>query len=442
MIKGTSRGELAARTITLKEWGEHVLTAEQWRTLRDHEAFWALVRQGVFSVTQSSKAEVLLGANNYVGRCRIGDLHVDVAPKVGARARALLAHATGTDFKLSVGPTSESELDALIIVLVERFLDALGTYCSTGREWAYRMVAGSGPLQRGRLDMHGTISLRARGDRARVAYQVPEITRSTPKNRILAASLRSIEQISVLQPMPDRILEKSRSLGRLFTDCVDQRLLATSRRDLVAEGDQLARTQTTRRGEDLLSLAVTIIGKASFGDLMESGRNVPLSWFINFQTLFESAVRACLANAVQSGEVTDGKSDSHEIYAGVRGRYTANPDLVWTRPGRTPIVGDVKYKDLVDLQKWPASSDLYQLSAHAGAFGAKECFLVYPGNEFAFKFFGAPRSGKQTWVFLLDPCDLMGGLKKMIERLEEGAGLQNGASMGASREAVSAGLGQ
>jgi hypothetical protein len=128
---------------------------------------------------------------------------------------------------------------------------------------------------------------------------------------------------------------------------------------------------------------------------------MPVSWFVNLETLFEECCRRAIAVAAdQEGyRVSDWRAEVHHLLPPTM-LYRADPDIVvWE--GTIPIaVADPKYKDLADRQ--PANSDLYQILAHAKAWGVKLAELIYPSETTGDTPLGSSVDGIKVGAFFFD----------------------------------------
>lgn len=77
-------------------------------------------------------------------------------------------------------------------------------------------------------------------------------------------------------------------------------------------------------------------------------------------------------------------------------------------------MGDVKYKE---FDGSAAASDVYQLLAHAKAFGALSAFLIFPGDTYSVRELGTSRQGIDTAFFSVRVQHLQEDLAAVAARI-------------------------
>lgn len=400
--------------VTVTERGETELDPAAWELLQHDESFWALVDRKLLTIRYSGRGDPKLGAHGFVGRALIGDVSISVVEKIPGALQALLGFATGSDFRIERQETTASELGPLVVLIVSQFVDLVRSYASRGREWRYERESRVGSLVGGRINISRTVSLHARGLRHVVAFDKNTVTYRTDLNRVIAAALAQVERIAKVIPIPDETLFAVRSLSTLFGDCMDATLILTDRLRLARMSDELRDNLGDDKHADLLALASLLLMHESFDRPSTQRRRLPRSWFLNLETLFESAVRRALRQRLKPNfSVTDGRRGAKPIFSTHEDEFTANPDIVIAGKSRA-MVGDVKYKT------WNGSasaSDLNQLLVHAEAFGAREAFLVFPSAAFEARDLGVAATGCRTWLFSLDVRSIDAGLDQLSASL-------------------------
>lgn len=388
---------MALSVLKIPERGVKDVNKDVWNAIADPN-FWRLVERGVVSVEQRPNGIVRLKASCYVGRAIIGNQTVlEIEEKIPGSLVTLMAHAARTNFRLHSVPSPTSPLGPLIELLAQQYVEAVNRYASRGRDFTYKRISQMGSLIGGKLDVTGTVRLHSRGLRHLARFERNTILFDTPVNCVILAALRELERINHLIPIDDRIIAKSRALAVLFSDCRSQNVLFGTRASLIhiASSEQ-ERTTNPLIGE-LMSLAGVILSHESFEHTGGAPDIVPRSWFLNLETLFETAVRNLMtATLSKRALVQNGRTAGTSIFALNPFAYKAHPDLVIRHSDDTCVVGDAKFKDPPSTA---APSDLYQLLVHASAFGARTAFLVYPGDSFQVHDQGIAATSARVYLF-------------------------------------------
>ena len=396
-----------APPIRVPERGTADISQEQWATLDRSPEFWELVRAKIISVEHRGRDAVQLSGKAHVGRAYVNGVLLDIHEKVPGATAALMA-AASPRLRQQHLDSPTSELGRLVRLLVHAFVEEVKSYAGTGRDWRYDEEYEVGSTVGGRLNLRGTIALRARGQRHLVAFHRTTVTRITATNRVILAALREIEVLSGLQPLPPDDITAARGLAVLFEDCLDAEVLTRSPL-LAVQATELAETASAER-EDLLALASLLLSHESLEpDAAVLGR-APRAWFVNLEALFERVVLSSLRAAAPSGvRVSKGGPDELAVFPDT-GHLEADPDLVIGQPATA--VGDVKYKT------WDGSaapSDLYQLLVHASTFKANEAFLIFPADHFAEVDLGASTTGCRSRLFAIDVADVPTAMSRIFE---------------------------
>ncbi|HSH60413.1 MAG TPA: hypothetical protein VK988_12405 [Acidimicrobiales bacterium] len=402
-------------TLQVRERAHLDLTGEEWRGVSQSSSFWRLVDRKVLSVTQPGPgAARRLEAGPYVGRADCGEYVVEVVEKAEGSVAALVAFATGRAVKEYDIAAPVTPLGGLARYILRAFLDEVKSYLSSGRDLRYRSRREKASLIGGRINVQQTVALRARGLRHLVVFDRNELTHATPTNRVLAAALVEVERIASLVEIPPNDLADARAMSMYFEDCRDAETVFGSRSSLASQAERL-RYEGSPHG-DLLAFAAILLAHESFESEPVLRRRTPRAWFLNLETLFESAVRRTLAALGPRREppatVGDGRRVPERVFTGHD--QEAKPDLAVSQPSLGLAVGDVKYKT---WDRKAAASDLYQLLVHASAFGSGNAFLVFPSDDFDEVDLGVAATGATTRLFAVDVRQLRTDLSRVLDRL-------------------------
>jgi len=404
---------LAASTrVLVPERGSVTVDARSWERLRVAAEFGRLQAEGILGVSYQPGGSVKLEGSCYVGHAVCNRIVLELQEKVPGALAALLHFATYESFRIMPATAVASDLGVLITLLIRQFLDATLQYVSSGRLFAYKRFGQIAPLGGGRLDIGKTIRLRARGCGHLLAFDRNALTHDVDQNIVIAAALREVDRLSRSIAMSAHDLARARGLSMIFADCKGPRFYERSRIDFSDMATAIARTAQTARLRDLAALSGVIISHESFDIGGGGASGIPRAWFLNLETLFETAVRTTCSGLLKgSFRVASRKTNAERVFSGEKNEYRANPDLQLTRAGGEIVIGDVKYKNSGGK---PKASDLYQLLAHAGTYKAQKAFLIYPGEKYSFRSLGSTRTGITTMVGIVDVLQLRTDLEKFL----------------------------
>lgn len=413
-----ARGLQAELIVRVPERGSVVLGSREWTSLANAPEFWGIVERGLLTVERLPGGAARLHGSCYVGRCTLNDgTRLELTEKVDGALSALLRHATHGSFRVEVLPASTGELNSLVGLLAQQFVREVRRYLTTGRDFRYQRHATSGPLAAGRLLLPETARLRARGLGHLMAFDRDKVSFATELNAVVFAALREISSLGLLGYIDAATVSTARALGMVFDDSGLERLLGRTHAAVASFAAGLLVNDKRSAHRDLLALAGVLLNRESFGGSMAAGGMVPRSWFLNLETLFESAVRNVLTKQYgMRGAVTSGRQRPRPIFGKFPGLLSANPDLVIEEAARV-IVGDVKYKAVGTTA---SAADIYQLLVHATAFEAREAFLVFPDRVFAMRELGASSAGPRVQIFTLDVASLDEHVSMLVGSLRNG----------------------
>jgi 5-methylcytosine-specific restriction endonuclease McrBC regulatory subunit McrC len=400
--------------LTIPERGHREIEVQTWETLSKHPEVWRMIDQKIISATQLSAQKVRLTGSCFVGRIVLDDFILEVGEKIEGSLASLLAYATFGSFRVEqyIGPAST--LGALLNLLVRQFLIALHSYVSRGREFVYEQKRMRGSLASGRLNITGTVGLRARGLRHVLAYDRPTITHKTAKNRIIAAAIFELERLSEVVKLESVDLATARGLSLLFDDCKDQEVLFGERERFVILAHRLLSLGEVR-DKDLIALASVILAHQSFDHGSPTRAVMPRAWFLNLENLFEVAGRQVISKVYSGATQKAGESQRrNRIFEKAPEEYKANPDFILSSAKGIEAVGDVKYKVWTES---PPPTDLYQLLVHAETYKAQIAFLVFPHDSYVFRDLGKSTTGCHTWLIAVDVRNLENDLKKALVQM-------------------------
>ncbi len=323
-----------------------------------------------------------LRLNQFVGALRVGDLHLEVLPKldgltdptdVRRNLLAMLAETQDLEVRASelVGFMENSEpfLTALARLYCHRLLEAV----RRGLRQDYILHHELLPHLRGKVDWASHVKLQAT-QRLEFPCIFDERSEDTPLNQVLKAALLVISP-NLVSP-------------RIVSVVTELRHAMDAVTDINPTPDLLSRVRTDRMNqhmEPLLTLAKLILGNRN----PDQGRTSPLNrstyalvWDMN--VLFEEYVGRITARTLEAQglKVHLQASAMHLATETQRHKpaFLLKPDII-IQSGRTPLaVADTKWKALDAKAKdlGVSEADIYQLLAYAHRYGVDRAILLYP----------------------------------------------------------------
>ncbi|MGW8192514.1 5-methylcytosine restriction system specificity protein McrC [Sphingomonas hankookensis] len=401
-------------TIIVRERGAALLEHGEWLLVSSDPGFRDLVSRSVLGARPGRAGGWELTARGYVGRVMLGGLEVAVTEKIPGGFQAMAEVVAPRAFKLARA-SSPIVLGAQPqTILAEMLVTAIRSYLSGYALQQYHEEQATGAYLTGSLDVPGTVALRARGIRHKVAFRRHRMTDNLPLNRIAWRALGEIASGEGAIAVGDELAASARALRTTFGDSADQAAILT-RQDVLAEA--LAEADLTDRHPALFeaaALSLAILQGAAPSDGQDAQGSVPRSWFVNLENLFERAVRASIAEALDGVAEVSGPDKKSPLFHGPPPRLPANPDVIVRTTDRIAVF-DAKYKD---RDGDPSASDIYQLLAHAAALGADQAALFYPSNGYdAPIHMGQSSTGCEVWVFGLDLAQIRTSMRSALERM-------------------------
>ena len=403
------------RSVTVNERGQTEVAQDTWAALSGDSDFRRLQERGIVTVTLLPTRRTRLEGSCYVGWAQCGDITLELREKVPGALRALLSYATNSAFKIEHTKSPASELGPLALLLIQQFLSAVAEYAAESREFIYERQQRAGSLVGGRIDIARSLQLRARGLRHLLVFEKNLVTFNTPLNRVVLAALVEVERLKKVVGLQEDDVARARGLAMVFSDCRDTEILFGDRARISRTASALAKSGQTARQRDIAALASALLAHESFELRTATWTEVPRSWFLNLENLFEQAVLARLRSLTSgSTRVSRGSERPRPIFRRKTGTYQAYPDIVVSYDDGRVTVGDVKYKNWTGAA---TASDIYQLLVHTSAFSGTISFLVYPHDEYEAVSLGTAATGTETWLFALDVRNLADSVGRLADTL-------------------------
>ena len=391
-------------TINVPRRGGVEIEYEVANRLLNSEEFEALLEAKIVTLKPLSSARYVLSAGAYVGHVQIGKTALVIGCDSRTEFESLKSYAFGRAKQLEKLNYVTEDANPIADIL-SRFVSLLSRYVSTGRTPEYVRVTQQSAFLSGQLDVKGTLAMRCSGQSFRFSSNRFELTRDTPRHRVIGEALRSVTSYGADCGLDSGTLVRARTLAGLFPQASVQRTVIS----LIDQTPLLlgARTET---GEvrDLIMLALAI-ADGRYTGLSGSGliAGVRGAVFVDLSRLFEIAVRKVLAEQLsRDTQVTSGKQRSKYLFTNISDYYHLDPDIV---VGNFIIssIGDVKYKEFSGR---PSHDDIYQLITHANGLAVQYAFLIYPGTFASEVYIGTTSSQLEVRAFTVRvdhlDCDL------------------------------------
>jgi 5-methylcytosine-specific restriction endonuclease McrBC regulatory subunit McrC len=398
--------------IYVRERATASITPQQYAALEAAPAFWRLVEEGILSVERTRRNACSITATYHVGQAVVGDHLIRITEKIPGSLGALLLFASRPDAKIADAESYMQESDVVLFALIDRFLDMVERYLVFGRRKSYLTGQYRGSLPAGKIKVPETIRLWAKGRRDQVRFDRNDLSPRLLINQLIGLALCVVDGIIAGSSDDRRRRQRVRTNSMFFEDVGWQALSQLPPRAI----DRLFRQHCSDLG-DLVALGTMAklfamhFGTASL-DLREA---TPFSWFVNLESLFEECIRKAL-NAVapeHACAVTDFSAAQRFVFPEQR-TYRAEPDIVLWRFRKPYVVADAKHKE---LDSSPSNPDVYQLVAHAKAWGVCDGALVYPGTQVSKVEIGAEAGGIRVLAFTANIGDLIASARYILSSL-------------------------
>lgn len=407
---------------------------DEWLLLDNSVGFWRLVEAGYVSVRRAGPSRYEIAGHKYVGRALLDDIELRVEEKVSGTLLSLAAAATGTELRIVEEEAPATAFDHVSRLLMRQFTLAAEGYVAHRRKPRYEYRPRHGPVLSGALDMPGTMRLHATGRLGHFAFSQGRVVCDEPLDRLVLAGLESLERAAEALRLDDETLYGARWLAGALAEVRDTRFLLTGEESFLGVADDIESAPDQMPADvDLARLSVVALLHRGFAPNMPSDGEVPRAWFVDLETLFESAVRTTLRRLLGAVVVDRGEGFSRRMFRGGSDSSLTHPDLVVHRAGHVLAAGDVKYKALPsslgdgederDEDESPRRSvehgrpDLYQVLVHAASLGAARAFLVYAGESYACAYPGIAATGAATWTAMVRPHELRADLAALAAEI-------------------------
>lgn len=341
----------------------------------------------------------------FVGQLVVpGALTIDILELVPGTAAALLPLTVGGrrigDQISSRGASSTMPW----LPMATRFVSLLSQYAEGGIDRRYLRKEVNSPFARGRVNVGRSLKKhRARGRANVLNCSIGQLTDDGHLNRVLLSAATKAE-VLLRGTAHNSELRALRHILRSFG------AVAMLAHVEVASAREEALSAVRPVSPELIDIAEILIRgiTAVSTDLEETQ---PVSTWINLDSVFEQAVRRLITRATVD-PVHFGGDDEIPLLRGGEG-FGAEPDIVVETAGGR-LIFDAKYRR---HGARVGRHELYQLMAHADAYGADEAALIVPrlSDHDGDRFLGRDSRGCTYRVVVVDANDQ----ERMSRRLAE-----------------------
>ncbi len=364
-----------ANTINLKEWS---IIFEEGAELSDVDArntAQALKEKGIIEITEQ-KNGIFVESNSYVGSIKIGNIQINVSPKIeGIPLYTLLRYAYGLrDLKLfnisehSIG--NFSFFDLLIYELYAEAEDLL----RRGIHKSYEKKEEDLFSPRGKIDMN---RLCTQGGLSKNKLPCRYFNREG--NNVLNRTLLAGLKLGLKLVVDIELKAKLQRLCSIMEEEVDDIIL--TRGNL-----QLAKNSINRLNDRYSAVleVINILYESQGIQLEDESRCINLrGYFFDMNAFFEKLVGKLLKDCVKEYVVKD-QFSLHDMFMYTPGfnprrreSPTPRPDFALLQGGKVVKLLDTKYRDLWENNL--TRNMLYQLAIYAvSGIGDKTATIIYP----------------------------------------------------------------
>ncbi|EGQ9300152.1 restriction endonuclease [Vibrio vulnificus] len=329
----------------------------------------------------------LIQVKNYVGVLftPTGE-HIEVLPKTGRKATdretaisesrqmllMMLQHLGSFRYVATNQASIASKRMPLLEIFIEQFLQSVNRLVKRGLKSDYVTQVGNLSFKKGKLQVgnqlrHNLVT------KHKFYVEYDEYLINRPANRLIATALNKLASYT-RSPSNQRLL---RELQFAF---VDVPVSKSVKQDLSAL--KLDRSMIDYH----VPIAWAKLILEGFSPLSMKGESSALSLMFPMEAVFESYVASVLRSSLpENVALTTQARSKYLVKHNGRAQFQLKPDLLITKPDKSLIVLDTKWK-LLDIEAYHyglSQADLYQMFAYGHKYlnGVGELYLIYPAHE-------------------------------------------------------------
>ena len=332
----------------------------------------------VFKFTGKNK----ITAQQYVGVVQVGDLTVEVLPKIDRidddskiRRNLVAMLAVVRDLRISDGDVAHiaTQRSGILEILIRIFCDKLFEQVHKGMLRRYESRSENLNVVRGKIGITEQIRLNSTNPE-RMFCHFDEFHENIPLNQILKACLRLLARISVDSSNQRKINELLFVLDTV-ADIAPSAL----------PWHQINFDRTSNRFEPIYKLAELFL-KATPPDISGGGTQ-GFSLFFEMNALFEEYIgRMAKRTFQQEGHSIRLQGPRRYLAVAEKTRrevFALKPDIVALKDKVPVWIMDTKWKVLLpeDAKEGVAQGDMYQMYAYAQRYDCPDIMLLYPHHS-------------------------------------------------------------
>ena len=329
----------------------------------------------VFKFTGKNK----ITAQQYVGVVQVGDLTVEVLPKIDRidddskiRRNLVAMLAAVRDLRISEGDIARvaTQRAGILEILIRIFCDKLFEQVHKGVLRRYESRSENLNVVRGKIGITEQIRLNSTNPE-RLFCHFDEFHDNIPLNQILKACLRLLARTSLDSSNQRKINELLLVLDTV-TDVAQSAL----------PWHQINFDRTTNRFEPIYKLAELFL-RSTPPDISGGGAQ-GFSLFFEMNTLFEQYIGRMAKRTFQKEGINVRLQGPRRYLAMAeksrREVFALKPDIVAIKDTAPAWIIDTKWKvlSLEDAKEGVAQGDMYQMYAYAQRYNCPDVMLLYP----------------------------------------------------------------
>ena len=221
-------------TIVVRERGAALLDDGDWSAVSKDPGFRDLVSRSILGARPGRSGGWELTARGYVGRATVGGLELVVSEKVPGAFRAMAEVVAPRAFKIARAASPVVFGKPPQTVMAEMLISSIRSYLSGYALAEYREERATGAYLTGSFDVPGTVALRARGIRHKVAFRRHCLTDDLRLNRVAWRALGEIATGEGASAVGEELAASARALRTTFGDSALEAERLT-RREILAE---------------------------------------------------------------------------------------------------------------------------------------------------------------------------------------------------------------
>ncbi|HHV96598.1 MAG TPA: restriction endonuclease [Clostridiaceae bacterium] len=365
-------------TIELKEWETIFIKGIELSDKHARNTAQILKEKRIIEITEL-KDGILITSNSYVGRIKLGGIHINVYPKINGMPLYQLLRYTYGLRELSLFNIAEHSIDKFSffdLLIYELYVEAEDLF-RRGIHKDYILKEEDLSSPRGRINIS-----RFCNQGGLIKDNLPCKYFNREENNILNRTLLAGLKLGLKLVLDIELKVKLQRLCNIVEEIVDN--ITLTRGNL-----QLARNSINRltgRYSAVLEI-INILYESQGIQLEDSSNCIDLKgYFFDMNAFFETLVGRLLAN--YAGEYTVKNQFSlHDMFIYTPGfnpcrrkAPTPRPDFALMKKGKVVKLLDAKYRDL--WEKSLPHEMLYQLAIYAvSGIGDKTATILYPSTN-------------------------------------------------------------